>query len=788
MVNLPRWLVFFSFFVGMKWKYPVAVLWIAFLLLKLPLYCQDWQSLHLKARFDTLNKAVIGETWQQVTQCKALDTLVLDAIRIQIDSLSINGQTPNFRQNDTAVFIPLTSGEDSIILYIAYQALPRKGIYFIGWQDSTRRSRRQIWTQGQGIDHRHWIPHNDDQRDKILFSAEWIFNKDFQVMSNGGLDSSYLEGSLKHWHFSMKAPMSSYLIAFAVDRYSLTKESINGIPHYLYHYPERQTDDHWYYYEHKLISSFLEEEIGIKYPWSNYKQAPVQDFRHGAMENTCATIFGDFFLVDSLAFPDYNYSYVNAHELAHQWFGNLVTAESSKHHWLHEGFATYYQWRSERKLYGYGKFQEDLEEAKQLVFQASRTSKIPLAHSNAGSERYYQKGGWLLHMLRNYIGDSIFQLSIRDYLQEHRYGIVRNEDFIAAVDQHSDKDIQGFFKLWLYEDREPIIDMKGLANDTLSFYASHYIPQGVQLDVLAKGVWRFVNSPVQKGLNRIPLPKGTTDAYIYNEYDLLLEVKEEVPWEAARQRKVHRSWDMAQAYALRHMVLEPDEELEVFLMSMIRNRHEYHSVKTIALEYLTQFLTVEELEGLVDDQLRITHDLDWQKALLDFALREDLVLEKALIHDYLQGASYKLRALAMRLLVKDGKPNDFRLLYAEHWRNHPGIRGRENYLESLYYRALFLSDKVALNLLLDFSSESFDFNTRINAIQYLANIKPSHQVYFDLCWNAFFNSNWKLVRVAKAELSRLQKEHPQRWTAYYKKHFDSRSGFQKRKAARTFEK
>ena len=137
----------------------------------------------------------------------------------------------------------------------------------------------------------------------------------------------------------MQQPMSSYLVALAIGKYHKRAEtSKSGIPLELYYYPEDSLKFEPTYRYTKQIFGFLETEIGVPYPWQNYKQVPVKDFLYAGMENTGTTIFADSFVIDSIAFIDKNYVNVNAHELAHQWFGNLVTETSGTHHWLQEGF------------------------------------------------------------------------------------------------------------------------------------------------------------------------------------------------------------------------------------------------------------------------------------------------------------------------------------------------------------------------------------------------------------------------------------------------------------------
>ena len=164
----------------------------------------------------------------------------------------------------------------------------------------------------------------------------------------------------------------------------------------------------------KIIFDFLEKEIGVKYPWEIYRQISVRDFLYAGMENTSATLFSSNFVVDSIGFEDRNYTNVNAHELAHQWFGDLVTAESSKHHWLQEGFATYYALLVEKKIYGDDYFYSKLYEYAQQLQETSKTDTIPVLNAKASSLSFYQKGAWALHVLHERIGDKVFKKAVQN--------------------------------------------------------------------------------------------------------------------------------------------------------------------------------------------------------------------------------------------------------------------------------------------------------------------------------------------------------------------------------------
>ena len=133
----------------------------------------------------------------------------------------------------------------------------------------------------------------------------------------------------------MQKPMSSYLLVLAIGKFDKKIEFSNsGIPLEMYYRPKDAVKFEPTYRYSKPIFDCLESEIGLKYPWEIYRQIPVRDFLYAGMENTSATLFSSHLIVDSIGFEDRNYTNVNAHELAHQWFGDLVTAESGTHHWL----------------------------------------------------------------------------------------------------------------------------------------------------------------------------------------------------------------------------------------------------------------------------------------------------------------------------------------------------------------------------------------------------------------------------------------------------------------------
>jgi len=170
---------------------------------------------------------------------------------------------------------------------------------------------------------------------------------------------------------------------------------------------------------------------------------------YAGMENTSSTIFAQDYVVDESGFNDRNYINVNAHELAHQWFGDLVTAKSGKHHWLHEGFATYYALLAERDVFGDDYFYNALYRNSMLLRKEAKTDTIPILNEKASSYSFYQKGAWALHYIRETIGEKKFQKAVKSYLKKYQFKNVETADFLNEIAKVSDFDIIKFQKEWL---------------------------------------------------------------------------------------------------------------------------------------------------------------------------------------------------------------------------------------------------------------------------------------------------------------------------------------------------
>jgi aminopeptidase N len=397
-------------------------------------------------QFDS--RLVQGNVTYQFKVKSNIDSIRIDALNMDFSEVKINGIAVKYKNNkkELILFEGFKKGKNT--LKFIYQAIPKQTMYFTGIEKG-----QQIWTQGQGKYTSHWLPSFDNVNEKVIFAISVDFNNEFEVISNGKLiGKESINSGKSKWNFEMKKPMSSYLVMLAVgDFLHKTEMSKSRIPLENYYKPIDEAKYEATYKDSKRIFDYLEKEIGVKYPWEIYRQIPVEDFLYAGMENTSSTLFAQDFVVDEIGFNDRNYINVNAHELAHQWFGDMVTAKSGKHHWLQEGFATYYALLAERDVFGEDYFYYALYKNAMILRKEAKTDTIPVLNEKASSYSFYQKGAWALHVIRESIGEKKFQKAVKSYLKKYKFKNVETSDFLNEIAKVSDFDIVKFQKEWLEE-------------------------------------------------------------------------------------------------------------------------------------------------------------------------------------------------------------------------------------------------------------------------------------------------------------------------------------------------
>jgi aminopeptidase N len=443
----------------------------------------DVTHMKVEVKFDVYKKSVMGKVTHTFNILQnQVDTIFFDAPGIQIISATIDGKALSHTTLpegvvvrcglDEPIAMPIARNKKPkpqhqiVFEYIAY---PKKGIYFSGFTaangqpllgniDESDMIRKQIWTQGQGIDNRHWIPMIDDRSDKYITETVVTHDSKHQVLSNGTLKSKKVnKDGTTTWHYAINQPHAGYLLMLGIGNYAVkNSKTALGTPMQFWYYPEHpEKVEPTSRYSEQIID-FLATETGIPYPWINYSQVMVQDFLYGAMENTSATTFGDFFWVDKRGFQDRNYVVVNAHEATHQWFGDFITGRHDGEQWLQESFATYYPGLFVGSVYGNDELDWYFRDQMNGAVAAGKANSLPVRHSAAGSSRHYPKGASVLHMLRHILGEDNFRRSINHYLQKHAFATVETWDLQKAIMDETGINMDWFFDQWIHRGGEPI--------------------------------------------------------------------------------------------------------------------------------------------------------------------------------------------------------------------------------------------------------------------------------------------------------------------------------------------
>ncbi|MBF4491113.1 M1 family metallopeptidase [Flavobacterium sp. JLP] len=406
----------------------------------------DFKSVSGQLSLNAKEKSVSGSVDYQFEILKPIDTIKLDAKNMEFSKVQINDKNVVFINTGKQLQIISNFIKGENHLTFEYAVKPKQALYFVDIENSEV----QIWTQGQGRYTSNWFPSFDDVNEKLIFNLGISYDKQYQVVSNGILKEKKENENVFHWQYEMEKPMSSYLLMLAIGKYDKkewTAKSKIPLEYYLENKDANRFEPTYRY--SKRIFDFLEKEIGINYPWKIYRQIPVRDFLYAGMENTTSTLLATRYVVDSIGFEDRNYTNVDAHELAHHWFGDLITAENSTHHWLQEGFATYYAALAERAIFGDDFFYAKLYDTAQQIKFASRTDPNPVLNAKASSLTFYEKGAWALFVLHESIGDKAFKKAIKSYLKKYAYQSVNTENFFDEIKKVSNFDLVQFQKTWL---------------------------------------------------------------------------------------------------------------------------------------------------------------------------------------------------------------------------------------------------------------------------------------------------------------------------------------------------
>ncbi len=431
----------------------------------------DIEHIKIAVDIDVANKVVRGVVTLRITAlAEVVNQLELDAVELTISAVRMADKAVEFSHDGKKLRIDLASrlkAGSTTTVEISYAGAPRRGLYFIAPDADYPDKPLQVWSQGQDIDSRYWFPCFDAPHEKATSEVVVTVPAHMFALSNGTLLSDRVHGKKRTLHWQLNVPHSCYLITLAIGDFATITEHWRDIPVTYYVERGREAAAARTLARTPQMLELFSTQFGVAYPYPQYAQVLVSDFIFGGMENTSATTLTDTILMDERAALDYDIDSLVAHELAHQWFGDLVTCRDWGEGWLNEGFATYaeYLWREHHE--GRDAADLELDDWAEMYFgeDAGRyrrtiATKMYQEPIDIFDHHLYDKGGRVLHMLRNVVGDTAFFKALGHYLRKHQFGSVESRDLARAFEDATGRVLDWFFDQWVLRGAgHPVLDV-----------------------------------------------------------------------------------------------------------------------------------------------------------------------------------------------------------------------------------------------------------------------------------------------------------------------------------------
>ncbi|MDQ6787125.1 MAG: hypothetical protein M3033_09990 [Acidobacteriota bacterium] len=446
----------------------------------------DVQHYIIRVSFDRANKTVFGDTTVQLKPLKEnFKTIELDAANLKFESVVLEPQNKNldYKMTGEKVYISLDktySPNELISVRLKYSTKPKKGVYFVDAETENGKIVRdaQVWSQGEAEEAHFWFPSYDFPDDKAT-SEEFITVENGETAIGNGelLETTENADGTQSFHYKMPIVHSSYLTSFVVGKYAKAADSYKNIPLGFYLYTDKISLAPAAFGNTKNMMRAFEELTGVDFPYNKYDQTIVAKFNFGGMENITATTFADNdILLADTGFGKEIVTDLVSHELAHSWFGDMVTCKNWAELWLNEGFATFMEAAYREKINGRADYlraiKEDALEFKAseagshrqrgLFFQAALPDDSLFDIHNAAIT--YQKGGAVIHTLRETVGSEKFWRAINVYLNRHKFQNVETGDLQKAMEDASGMNLDWFFSQWVYGAGYPKLSVQHIYN------------------------------------------------------------------------------------------------------------------------------------------------------------------------------------------------------------------------------------------------------------------------------------------------------------------------------------
>lgn len=639
----------------------------------------DVQHLRIDVTPDFAAKTVHGTTTIRFAPISRPTRLVeLNATRLRIEKVEASRPLAEHSSTDEKLTLlfeePIPVGE-MVSVAITYTAEPKKGLYFRTADMGYPEGEDHIWSQGETHEASHWFPCFDYPNERSTTEVICHVPDGMKVLSNGTRVGSVIDPvtGLKTVHWRQGKPHVNYLVCLCAGYFEKLTDQANGVP--LGFYTQKSLLPHApnAFQDTAAIMRFFEQEIGVKYPWDKYDQVTILDFNWGGMENTSMTT-----LTHETVYSDATESIrsaygLDAHEMAHQWFGDYVTCKDWSHLWLNEGFATYYTHLYRGHKQGHDEMLYGLyRDATEKVLPGNKKKPLPIVWRRYKEPwdqfdyRAYPKGSWVLHMLRSRLGEDLYRRAIRLYLERHALSSVVTDDLRQVFEEVSGKPLDAFFDQWVYQGGVPQLKVshEWLAEKKLlKVTVEQDEPEGDDAQLYTFPVTLRAHAGEEVIDQRVEVTKAEQDFYLSlpakpevvrfdPEYTLLADIEHKQP-QAMLEAQLKCTDDLIGRLRAAKALGDKDQKSATEALAGALESDPHYGVRIAASNALAEQGTPAALETLLDNRRQAEARVR-QQVTKDLGEFFDDSAAEALSQIASTEANPDVRAAALRGLAKYG--------------------------------------------------------------------------------------------------------------------------------------
>jgi aminopeptidase N len=711
----------------------------------------DLQHSRIALRFDLEQRKIHGDVTHTLAILhEGTAKIAFDSVGLNIQRVSVNNSPAKFETTNDKLIVHLpwaAKAGEKFDVGIRYEGQPAKGLYFILPDKDYPDRPRQVWTQGESEDTRYYLPTYDYPNDRLTTETILTVPASWTTVSNGKLVGVADAGNgLKTWTWKESVPSSTYLITVVAGEFDELKDSWRGIP-VSYYAPKGRGDRLSVNYGRTpAMMELFSKKFGVDYPWEKYAQVMVDDFVAVGMENSSATTNTS----SSLVHPDLAVEYPTgedgliSHELAHQWFGDLLTCKDWGDIWLNESFATFAEiiWNEAR----YGKDQADFDRWEQArrwfqeadLFDKSIVRRDFSADSDEFDGNTFTKGGWVLDMLRHQLGEDAFYRGFQQYLSTNRGKNVVTADFAKAIEEATHTNIDEFLAQWVYGAGAPKFELRYVYDDE-----KHLVTLTVKQTQKLEGRVGIFRVPVEVEISTDSSSKlylitvsKPAETFVFLSDSIPLMVLFDKGGNILKSAEFHkekREW----LYQLKNAAEFADRADAVMALGKIKEDGEVVAALGDALGHDKasgiRMLVADALARVgepaaskhLSDALN-SNDVPWVRDRVVMALanfKDDPAIQSKFFSIARSDNSYRARAAALEGLGRLKASGAFQALVAAVVADSP-----DGFLRKAAFRSLgSLGDDKAVPLLLEWSAPGKPIDSRLAAINNLARLQKDNQ-------------------------------------------------------------